>query len=147
MKRMSLDDSFVNLSQGSRCGFLGVGVINEAIVRGFCRPKGYNVANAEADDGVLGACGMTSGLIQFPILLSPRSASKVSKLLKEFGPDLIKICESNEEVAKDADILFIGLSADVGREVSLSERFSFSLDPSIVGVSNRLRFSLADDLL
>ena len=101
-------------------GFIGVGVINAAIIRGLCTPSNHN-RNGDAQDScnenARAAVGLASGLVQFPLLLSPRNEEKGAELLKEFGEDLIKVCTSNAEVAEKSGVIVVGLTPAVTREV------------------------------
>ena len=77
-------------------GFLGCGKISSAVCRGYagadgtCRPK--------------------------KIMVSRRSADKSAALQAEY-PALITVCDSNEEIVKQCDIIFIGLLPGVANEL------------------------------
>jgi pyrroline-5-carboxylate reductase len=81
-------------------GFVGTGKIGSAVARGFARctppPK--------------------------KIVVSPRSRDKAEALLAEF-PDVICIASDNEQVVREADVVFYGLLPDVAREILPSMPF------------------------
>eukprot|EP01060_Flectonema_neradi_P013611 TRINITY_DN2034_c3_g1_i1.p1 TRINITY_DN2034_c3_g1~~TRINITY_DN2034_c3_g1_i1.p1 ORF type:complete len:291 (+),score=55.17 TRINITY_DN2034_c3_g1_i1:60-875(+) len=79
-------------------GFVGVGTINSSIIKGLCK------------------AGCDSGFFKFPIYVSPRGEEKVAELLATYG-DKIKKCENNEEVAKSADVIFLGVVPKVADPV------------------------------
>jgi len=95
-----------------RLGFLGVGTMNSAIIRGLCRPS-------EA------APGEPAGTrwVEFPLYLSPRGAAKASDLARELGPSLVTVCSSNEALLEAADVVVLGLTPPVTREVVPRLRF------------------------
>lgn len=77
-------------------GFVGTGKISSCVVRGYCNaPHPYRPK---------------------AVLLSPRSADKAAALKAEF-PDLVEIASCNEDVVRDADVVFIGLLPKVAREI------------------------------
>lgn len=69
-----------------RLGFVGVGVMNSAIIRGICR-------QLNAQDAAVPPVGAKpfKPFFKLPLLLSPRGSSNVASLLKEFGPEKIKV--------------------------------------------------------
>lgn len=88
-----------------KLGFLGVGTMNSAIIRGLCR----HPASAPEPAGLR--------WVDFPLLLSPRGAGKAAALLREFGPGLVAVCPSNEALVEAADVVVLGLTPPVAREV------------------------------
>jgi pyrroline-5-carboxylate reductase len=70
-----------------RYGFVGVGTMSSAIVRGMC---------------TLSTLPMTS------IVLSPRGADKVATL-KALFPDMVTIAADNQAVLDACDIVFVGV--------------------------------------
>lgn len=83
-------------------GFLGVGTMNAAIVRGLCRAD----ADQNRDDSI-------ADLVQFPLLLGPpstaRPESTQAALLAEFGPKKIELLETNSAVLQRGDVVFLGV--------------------------------------
>lgn len=93
--RMSTSNSMADLSNCT-IGFLGCGKISSAVCRGY--------AGAEGKGRPL------------KINVSKRSSEK-SKALQEEYPELVSICDSNEELVSSSDIVFIGLLPGVAREL------------------------------
>ena len=81
-------------------GFIGTGTINAALVRAFCRSEGP-------------AC---------PIIVSPRNAEKAAALQKEFS-DRVRVASSMQQVANEADHVFVAVLPQAVREVYSSIRF------------------------
>jgi pyrroline-5-carboxylate reductase len=93
-----------------KLGFVGCGTISAAIVRGLCRGED-KASTSEAQ--LLAPAGAACGVVSFPILVSRRSEAKSAALLTEFGPDLVRVCDSNEELVASSDIVVIGLTPSV----------------------------------
>jgi pyrroline-5-carboxylate reductase len=97
-------------------GFVGCGKISVAVARGYAgadpaqRPQQVN----DYETLYLIFCQFQSRNSQ--IIVSPRNEKKSAHLKEEF-PDLITIAESNEEVVRLANVIFIGLLPGVAREV------------------------------
>lgn len=85
-----------------RLGFLAVGVMNAAIIRGILKAAFEGAVPLE---------------VQFPLLLSPRSFERVSVLQSEYGADWIEVCADNDEVLAKADIVFLGCRPDHVRDL------------------------------
>jgi ornithine cyclodeaminase/alanine dehydrogenase-like protein (mu-crystallin family) len=99
-----------------KLGFVGCGTISAAIVRGLCRGEG-KASTSEAQ--LLAPAGAACGVVSFPILVSRRSEAKSAALVTEFGPDLVRVCDSNEELVASSDIVVIGLTPSVRTCVDL----------------------------
>jgi pyrroline-5-carboxylate reductase len=84
-----------------RYGFVGVGTMSSAIVRGMC---------------TLSTLPMTS------IVLSPRGAEKVATL-KALFPDIVTIAADNQAVLDACDIVFVGVLPKHCEEVLRGLRF------------------------
>ena len=85
-------------AETTRYGFVGVGTMSSAIVRGMCTLPGDP------------AC----------IVLSPRGAVKAAALAAEF-PDKVTIASGNQEVVDKSDVVFIGVlpkQTEVGRRAA-----------------------------
>lgn len=81
---------------GSRLGFIGVGTINSAVIEGIFKiPTSSN--------------SIIDHHFSLPIFVSPRGKVKVDGLLKKHGVKKIHICQSNQEVLDNADVIFIGV--------------------------------------
>ena len=89
--------------KGLRLGFIGVGTINEAIVTGLC---------SRVED--VGS-----------ISLSPRSADKVERIVRNFG-GRIDVEKDNQAVVDMSDIVFLGVlpkqAQAVLQDISFSDR-------------------------
>lgn len=81
-------------------GFVGVGVMSSALVRGIC---------TLADPP--------------PVVLSPRGAAKAAALAAEF-PALVRVAASNQEVVDGADVVFIGVLPKDAEAVCRSLKFA-----------------------
>ena len=79
---------------GQKLGFIGVGTMNSAIIKGILK-----VYKSE------------SNLEHFsvPIYVSPRGKVKSEALKEEYGHDLIKVCNDNQDVLRKADVIFLGV--------------------------------------
>ena len=88
------------MTQDSTLGFVGIGTMNNAIVRGLC----------------------TLDTPPKAIVLSPRSAAKAAALQAEF-PKLATIAEDNQQVVDQSDIIFIGVLPKQCEEVLRALRF------------------------
>lgn len=77
-------------------GFLGCGKISSAVCRGY--------ASAPVSERPR------------EILVSNRSTEKSAMLRAEF-PEIVTVCDSNDAIVKDADVIFIGLLPGVAREI------------------------------
>ena len=75
-----------NSVSGTRYGFVGVGTMSSAIVRGLC------TLPAPATN----------------IVLSPRGAERAAALAKDF-PSMCTIAASNQEVLDKSDVIFVGV--------------------------------------
>jgi pyrroline-5-carboxylate reductase len=86
-----------------RYGFVGVGTMSSAIVRGLCTLPAPPLA----------------------VVLSPRGADKAAALAGEF-PSICTIAESNQQVVDQCDIVFVGVlpkqAEEVLRTLTFSER-------------------------
>ena len=87
----------------AKYGFVGVGTMSSAIVRGLCT------------------------LDQPPpsIVLSPRGAEKSAALAKEFG-SIVSVAASNQEVVDQCDVIFIGVLPKQTEEVVRALNFKAS---------------------
>ena len=84
-----------NFKVGSKLGFIGVGVINSAIITGLCKiSSSLNKINEH---------------FSLPIFVSPRGHSRVASLLSEHGTQKIYVCKDNQEVLDKAGVIFIGV--------------------------------------
>lgn len=81
-------------------GFIGTGTINAALVRAFCRAEGP----------------------AFPIVVSPRNAEKAAALQREF-PERVRVAASMQQVADEADHVFVAVLPQAARQVYSSLRF------------------------
>ena len=79
---------------GQKLGFIGVGTMNSAIIK-----------------GILKAYKSESNLEHFsvPIYISPRGRVKAVALKEEYGDDLIKVCKDNQDVLRKSDVIFLGV--------------------------------------
>ena len=75
-----------NSVSGTRYGFVGVGTMSSAIVRGLC----------------------TLPAPPTNIVLSPRGAERAAALAKDF-PSMCTIAASNQEVLDKSDVIFVGV--------------------------------------
>ena len=82
-------------------GFVGVGTMNAAIVRG--------IATLPAPPKSL--------------VLSPRGAARAAELSAEFGP-LVTVAKDNQAVVDASDVVFVGVLPRLGEEVLRALRFS-----------------------
>lgn len=98
-----------------KLGFVGVGTMNGAIIKGICRLMNYGET----------AQRIGKPFFSFPLYVSPRSTKTVWELVKEFGKDKIYVCKSNEEVLEQANMIFIGLRPTQVQEVVDSEKLIF----------------------
>ena len=80
---------------GHKLGFIGVGIMNGAIISGICKLS--SLPNKINDN------------FSYPIFVSPRGKTKVEKLLAEYGQDKIMVCQNNQDVLNHADVIFIGV--------------------------------------
>lgn len=83
-------------------GFVGVGVMSSALVRGIC---------------TLPDRSSTS------VVLSPRGAAKAAALASEF-PQLVTIASDNQQVVDKADVVFIGVLPKDAEAVCRSLKFT-----------------------
>ena len=84
-----------NFTVGSKLGFIGVGVINSAIITGLFKiSTSSNSINEH---------------FSLPIFVSPRGKSRVSELQNEHGAQKIYVCKDNQEVLNNADVILIGV--------------------------------------
>ena len=86
--------SVATMAAPKSVGFVGVGTMNSAIVRGLCTLE--TPPNA--------------------IVLSPRNAEKAAALQAEF-PGLVTIAADNQAVADASDVIFIGVLPKLCEEV------------------------------
>lgn len=94
---------------GIQIGFCGLGAM------GY--PMAKNLANKP----------ITSPSSASPLLVWNRSRAKSEKLLKELGPEKIRIAENPEELARECDMIFTNLSNDaVVKEIFL--KFAAALE-------------------
>jgi len=84
-----------------RYGFVGVGVMSSAIIRGTCTLPDVPASS---------------------IVLSPRGAARSAELASEF-PDLVTVATSNQDVVDSCDIVFIGVLPKQAEEVLRGLRF------------------------
>lgn len=80
--------------QGKVLGFLGCGKISSALCRGYASHPSTRPSK---------------------ILVSQRSHDKSQALQRDY-PELVEICESNEDLVQRADVVFIGLLPAVANE-------------------------------
>mmetsp|Transcript_18451 Transcript_18451/g.47312 ORF Transcript_18451/g.47312 Transcript_18451/m.47312 type:complete len:299 (+) Transcript_18451:3-899(+) len=85
-----------------RYGFVGVGTMSSAIVRGMCT--------------------LPTPPMQGEVVLSPRGAAKAAALAAEF-PGAVKIASSNQEVIDSCDIILVGVLPKQCEEVLRELRF------------------------
>lgn len=85
----------------ARYGFVGVGTMSSAIVRGLC----------------------TLDAPPPSVVLSPRNAEKSAKLAGEF-PSLVTVAGSNQEVVDACDVVFIGVLPKQTEEVMRALTFT-----------------------
>ena len=79
---------------GRTLGFIGVGTMNGAIIEGLLKLH------------------MQENNLQhfsFPFYLSPRGKNKVETLKEKYGEQLINVCKDNQEVLRNADVIFLGV--------------------------------------
>ena len=79
---------------GQNLGFIGVGTMNTAIIKGI-----LNVYKSEKN----------LGHFSVPIYISPRGREKAKALKEKYGDDLIKVCKDNQDVLRKADVIFLGV--------------------------------------
>ena len=80
---------------GCKLGFIGVGTMNSAIIEGILKlPINEN--------GIIDQ-------FPLPIYVSPRGTVKVSELLKKHGVQKIHVCQDNQDVLNNADVIFLGV--------------------------------------
>lgn len=91
----------VMAAEGVTYGFVGVGTMNAAIVRGMC-----TLANPPK-----------------AVVLSPRGAEKAAALKSEF-PDLVTVASDNQQVVDQCDVIFVGVLPKLGEEVLSALKFS-----------------------
>ena len=79
---------------GRTLGFIGVGTMNGAII-----------------EGLLKLHMQENNLQHFsvPFYLSPRGKDKVDTLKEKYDKQLINICKDNQEVLRNADVIFLGV--------------------------------------
>ena len=79
---------------GRTLGFIGVGTMNGAII-----------------EGLLKLHMQENNLQHFsvPFYLSPRGKNKVETLKEKYGEQLINVCKDNQEVLRNADVIFLGV--------------------------------------
>lgn len=82
--------------EGQSFGFLGVGTINSAIIRGICALPPSSPC-----------------LPKWPLFLSPRNAAKARELLAEHGPDKVAVASSNQDLLDRCEVVFLGLTPPV----------------------------------
>lgn len=85
----------------ARYGFVGVGTMSSAIVRGLC----------------------TLDAPPPSVFLSPRNAEKSAKLAGEF-PCVVRVAGSNQEVVDACDVVFIGVLPKQAEEVMRALKFT-----------------------
>jgi pyrroline-5-carboxylate reductase len=92
-----------------RLGFVGIGTINSAVIRGLCTA-------ASADDAL--------PPLHWPIMVGPRNAAKAAALVSEF-PSLVRQASTNQEVLDGSDVVLLGTpgGADSLREVCSALRW------------------------
>ena len=91
----------VTATTAPRYGFVGVGVMSSAIIRGTCTLPDVPASS---------------------IVLSPRGAARSAELASEF-PDLVTVATSNQDVVDSCDIVFIGVLPKQAEEVLRGLRF------------------------
>ena len=84
-------------------GFIGVGTMNSAIVRGLC----------------------TLPAPPERLVLSPRNAEKAAALAAEF-PSLVSVAATNQAVVDAADVVFVGTLPAATEEVLRALKFRAS---------------------
>lgn len=81
-------------------GFIGTGVISSAIAAGLCQDESR----------------------PYPIVVSPRNQEKAQALAEAF-PERVRIAQDNQQVADEADWLFVAVLPKIGQEIYQSLRF------------------------
>ena len=100
--RASVSFPALAMSGGTTYGFVGVGTMSSAMVRGICTLPAP-------------PCGA--------VVLSPRGAEKSAALKGEF-PALITVAADNQEVVDKSDVIFIGVLPKHCEEVLRALKFS-----------------------
>ena len=77
-----------------KLGFVGTGIISEALVTGFCESK----------------------LEELSIAVSPRNRERAERLQKKY-PDIVSIAADNQEVVDRSDWVFVAVLPKVAEEV------------------------------
>lgn len=91
----------VQTSDPLRIGLVGVGTIGSAVVKGI-------------------VLAMTTGKITNiakPINVSPRNAAKAAALVEACGRDTVKVCENNQQIVDECDVVFLGVHHSIFNSV------------------------------